>query len=107
MPEAMEVFTSNPEATEVSEMKHVPEPTERPEATHIPAANCAPEPAETDRLQTNALQGIVNAITGSIWTINSQNIIVDSQTLLINTTGLGNWVTVKAVIQSDGPPTSA
>ena len=45
---------------------------------------------------------MVSANTGDIWTVNGQNIIVDSQTLVINTIGVGNWVTVQTVIQSDG-----
>lgn len=91
----LSIFNS-PIGAETPEVTEVPEPTERPEATHVP------EPTETDRLQTNALQGIVNAITENIWTINGHNIIVDSQIMVINTTGVGNWVMVKAVIQSDG-----
>ncbi len=79
-----------------------PTRTLAPTATASPRPSATSAPSRTERGQEVEFEGRLTGISGSVWTIGGQAVIVNAATEIEDNPQIGQWLEVRALRQPDG-----
>ncbi len=93
---------SGPSASNTPKPSSTPPASETSKPTHTPGGGGGPSPSNTPEPEEVEIEGTLQSISGNVWTVAGQAVIVNANTEIRDNPHVGDEVRVRAFRQPDG-----